>query len=128
MTNNPDTTPKTENPPVKTSTNKRRKGYAIKTLSKASARSVNENAEKIVERLLSGALEGDLKSAELLIELIEKVPPTKSRRKLTTRELIQRLARQREPTLPAEPPEDEFAEPRSTVSSSETPSPAGAPS
>jgi len=126
MRDNQHTTSNTENQAVKTTVRKRFRGDAIKTLSKASARTVGQNAETIVQKLLDGALKGDLKSAELLITFIEKTPPSKSMKRLRMRQLVERLASEPAWTPPEGPPEDHSTGVLNSESSSGNPSPADA--
>ena len=56
---------------------KRKRGNAIRTLRKASARLVRNNSTKIAAKLLAKTLEGDVQCAKLLVALIQLNPPPK---------------------------------------------------
>jgi len=111
MKDGSDTTSIAENPSVQTKPKKRFRGNAIKMLSKVSSQIVHENAQKLVQKLLDGALNGDLKSAALLITFIEKTPPTKARTGMSYRAWIQKLASEPPWTPPTNDSEDTASSP-----------------
>jgi len=93
-----------------TASKKRLRGNPLERLARESARKVLENCDKIAQKLLDRALEGDLSSTKLLISLAEKAPPPQSR--IDKLDPLQKLAllRQMVPVTGEDLDDDEPAE------------------
>lgn len=63
----------------KSAKKKRVRGNAIENLVKASARRVRDQSEEIADALVDRVIKGDVNCAKLLVTLIEKLPPPKSK-------------------------------------------------
>lgn len=78
MTNTKRKLVETKKPPPNTTSAKRVRGIAIERLSKACAKKVRDNSEKIAESLFDHTLEGNVNCAKLLVSLIKEEEPRKT--------------------------------------------------
>jgi hypothetical protein len=74
------------NPPKK-----RIRGDAITRLCKGISRNVRDNSDQLANTLFERALAGDVNCTKLLVALIEKLPPPRSRGKSAITKFLDRL-------------------------------------